>query len=35
MVNNVVKQDIVFNPQLKVAENLNKQTFTTEQLSPS
>jgi len=33
MVNEVVKQDVVFNPQLKEVENLNKQTFTKDQLS--
>lgn len=31
--NDLVKQDIVFNPQLKVVENLNKETFTTEDIS--
>lgn len=31
--NDLAKQDIVFNPQLKVVENLNKETFTTEELS--
>ncbi len=31
--NDVAKQDIVFTPQLKVAENLNKGTFTTDYLS--
>lgn len=34
MVNEVVKQDVVFNPQLKIVENLNKQTFTNKELSP-
>ncbi len=33
MVNNVVKQDVVFTPQIKMAENLNKQTFTEKELS--
>jgi len=33
MVNNVVKQDVVFNPQLQVVENLNKQTFSNKYLS--
>ena len=31
--NNVAKQDIVFTPQLKIAENLNKGTFNTNYLS--
>lgn len=35
MVNEVVKKDVEFNPQLKIVENLNKQTFTKKQLSPS
>lgn len=35
MVNNVVKQDVVFNPQLQVVENLNKQTFSNKYLSES
>lgn len=35
MVNEVVKKDVEFDPQLKIAENLNKQTFTTAQLSPN
>lgn len=35
MVNEVVKQDVVFNPQLKIVENLNKQTFTNRELSPN
>ena len=30
--NDLAKQDIVFNPQLKVVENLNKGTFTTKEL---
>lgn len=30
--NDLAKQDIVFNPQLKVVENLNKETFTTKEL---
>ena len=34
MVNEVIKQDVVFSPQLKIVENLNKQTFTNEELSP-
>ena len=33
MVNNVVKQDVVFNPQLQMVENLNKQTFSNKYLS--
>lgn len=33
MVNNVVKQDVVFTPQKQIVENLNKQIFTEEQLS--
>lgn len=33
MVNNVVKQDVVFTPQEKLVENLNKQTFKEDQLS--
>ncbi len=35
MIREVVKQDVVFTPQLEMAENLNKQTFTIDQLSPS
>ena len=35
MVNEVVKKDVEFNPQLKIVENLNKQTFTNKQLSPN
>ena len=35
MVNEVVKKDVKFNPQLKIVENLNKQTFTNKQLSPN
>ena len=35
MVNNFVKQDVVFSPQLKIVENLNKQTFTSDELSPN
>ena len=31
--NDLAKQDIVFNPQLKVVENLNKETFTEKELS--
>lgn len=31
--NDLAKQDIVFTPQLKVAENLNKETFTVRELS--
>lgn len=31
--NDLAKQDIVFIPQLKVVENLNKETFTTNDLS--
>ncbi len=31
--NDLAKQDIVFTPQLKVVENLNKQTFTTNDIS--
>ena len=31
--NDLAKQDIVFTPQLKVVENLNKETFTTKELS--
>lgn len=33
MINNVVKQDVVFTPQKQIVENLNKQIFTEEQLS--
>ena len=33
--NDVVKQDIVFNPQLKVVENLNKGSLNTTQISDS
>ena len=35
MVNEVVKQNIVFTPQIKIVENLNKQTFTNKELSPN
>ena len=31
--NDIVKQDIVFNPQLDVIKNLNKETFTTKDIS--
>jgi len=31
--NDLAKQDIVFTPQLKVIENLNKETFTTKDIS--
>lgn len=31
--NDLAKQDIEFTPQLKIAENLNKETFTTKDLS--
>lgn len=31
--NDLAKQDIIFTPQLKVAENLNKETFTTNDIS--
>lgn len=31
--NDLAKQDIVFTPQLKVVENLNKETFTTDDIS--
>lgn len=31
--NDLAKQDIVFTPQLKIVENLNKETFTTNDLS--
>lgn len=31
--NDLVKQDIVFNPQLEVVENLNKETFTVRDIS--
>ena len=33
MKNNVVKQDIIFSPQEKMAENLNKEEFTQEMIS--
>lgn len=33
MVNNVVKQDVVFTPQKQIVENLNKQTFKEDQVS--
>lgn len=33
MVNNVVKQDVVFTPQKQIVENLNKQTFKEDQIS--
>ena len=35
MVNEVVKQNVVFNPQIQIVENLNKQTFSNEYLSPN
>ena len=35
MVNEVVKKDVVFSPQLEIVKNLNKQTFTNKQLSPN
>ena len=35
MVNEVVKQDVIFTPQLEIVKNLNKQTFTNKQLSPN
>lgn len=35
MVNEVIKKDVEFNPQLKILKNLNKQTFTNKQLSPN
>ena len=31
--NDIAKKDIIFNPQLKIAENLNKETFTTKDIS--
>lgn len=31
--NDLAKQDIIFTPQLKIVENLNKETFTTNDLS--
>ena len=31
--NDLAKQDIVFSPQMEVIENLNKETFTTEDIS--
>lgn len=31
--NDLAKQDIIFTPQLKVVENLNRETFTTKDLS--
>ena len=31
--NDLAKQDIVFDPQLQVVENLNQETFTTNDLS--
>lgn len=33
MKNEVVKQDIIFTPQLRMVENLNKETFTSDMLS--
>lgn len=33
MKNEIVKQDVVFNPQLEMAENLNKETFKESMLS--
>lgn len=31
--NDLAKQDIIFNPQLEIVENLNKETFTTDYLN--
>ena len=31
--NDLAKQDIIFEPQLKIVENLNKETFTTKDLT--
>ena len=33
MVNNVVKQNVVFTPKEKIVENLNKPTFKEDQIS--
>ncbi len=33
--NDLAKQDIIFNPQLEVVENLNKETFNTNDISDS
>ena len=35
MKNEIVEQDIVFNPQEKMAENLNKEEFKEDMISPS
>ena len=35
MINEVVKKDVVFDPQLEIVKNLNKQTFTNKELSPN
>jgi len=33
MVDEIVKQDVVFDPQLQIVENLNKKTFSNEYIS--
>ena len=33
MIDEVVKQDVVFTPQIDMAENLNKRTFTDKMIS--
>ena len=33
MKNEIVKQDVVFSPQIKMVENLNKESFTEDMLS--
>jgi hypothetical protein len=33
MIDKVVKKDVIFDPQLIQAENLNKKTFTKNELS--
>jgi hypothetical protein len=33
MINELIKQDVVFQPQLQTVENLNKQTFSKKYLS--
>jgi hypothetical protein len=35
MIDKIIKTDVIFNPQLIQAENLNKKTFTKDELSDS
>ena len=34
LIDEIVKQDVVFHPQLQIVENLNKKTFSNEYISP-